>query len=91
MRLLERQANNDFSFTEFFGNSIPRYAILSHTWGADDEEVTYKDIIDAEGRTKLGHKKIEFCVGVDTCCIDKSSSAELSEAIKLNVCLVPQR
>lgn len=92
MRLLERKDNGDFSLTEFFGDSIPRYAILSHTWGADYEEVTYKDVLEAVGRTKSGYKKIEFCVNqavrddlryvwVDTCCIDKSSSAELSEAI----------
>jgi hypothetical protein len=92
MRLLERKVDGDFSLTEFIGDSIPRYAILSHTWGADDEEVTYKDLIKATYRMKPGYEKIRFCVNqavkddlfyfwVDTCCIDKSSSAELSEAI----------
>jgi hypothetical protein len=92
MRLLERKDNGDFSFAEFFGDSVPRYAILSHTWGADHEEVTYKDLTEAVGITKTGYKKIQFCINqavkdkihyfwVDTCCIDKSSSAELSEAI----------
>ncbi|EME50300.1 hypothetical protein DOTSEDRAFT_145060, partial [Dothistroma septosporum NZE10] len=67
------------------------YAILSHTW--DDEEVTFDDMQNLEAaRMKQGFKKIELTckqaleddfqyVWVDTCCIDKRSSAELSEAI----------
>jgi hypothetical protein len=77
---------------DFFGDDVPRYAILSHTWGADGEEVTYKDLMDGTGKSKAGYKKIRFCgeqakrdglhyFWVDTCCIDKSSSAELQEAI----------
>ncbi|KXJ96368.1 heterokaryon incompatibility protein-domain-containing protein [Microdochium bolleyi] len=67
-----------------------KYAILSHTWG--DDEVTCKDwqVSDCTGRK--GFQKISrFCAlaardgfahgWVDTCCIDKESSAELSEAI----------
>jgi Heterokaryon incompatibility protein (HET) len=63
-----------------------------HTWGADGDEVTFRDLTDSTGRNKIGYEKIEFCKAqaasdglqyfwVDTCCIDKSSSAELSEAI----------
>ncbi|KAI1311431.1 heterokaryon incompatibility protein-domain-containing protein [Xylaria venustula] len=67
------------------------YAILSHTWG--DEEVTFQDFQDiGKAKEKKGFAKIvETCriatarglkyAWVDTCCIDKSSSAELSEAI----------
>jgi hypothetical protein len=40
MRLLRIR---DLSLAEFVGNDIPRYAILSHTWGADYEEVTFKE------------------------------------------------
>jgi hypothetical protein len=70
-----------------------RYAILSHTWGADHDEVTYKDLVDGlQIIKKLGYEKIDFCINqalkdnlhyvwIDTCTIDKSSSAELSEAI----------
>jgi len=69
----------------------PPYAILSHTWGVG--EVTFADIQDRKkAETKAGWHKIEqTCelarsegyryAWVDTCCIDKSSSAELSEAI----------
>jgi Heterokaryon incompatibility protein (HET) len=92
MRLLKLEDNGEFSLIEFIGNKIPRYAILSHTWGADGEEVTFKDLIKGTGKSKAGYQKIRFCgeqaatdglqyLWVDTCCINKSSSAELSEAI----------
>jgi hypothetical protein len=89
MRLLHYNKDSEFSLTQFF-DKIPRYAILSHTWGL--EEVTFKDIIEGNGASKTGFDKIRFCgekarrdrlqyFWVDTCCIDKSSSAELAEAI----------
>ena len=92
MRLLKLQDDGELSLVEFASNTIPRYAILSHTWGTDDEEVTFKDLVEGTGKTKAGYRKIRFCTKqaasdglqfswVDTCCIDKSSSAELSEAI----------
>jgi Heterokaryon incompatibility protein (HET) len=91
MRLLEDRGDGNLSLVEYYDN-IPRYAILSHTWGSDGEEVTYRDIIDGIGKHKAGYKKLQFCNAqavrdniqyfwVDTCCIDKSSSAELTEAI----------
>ncbi|KAK7397683.1 hypothetical protein QQX98_012947 [Neonectria punicea] len=68
------------------------YAILSHTWEGD--EVTFEDMQDlamARKKTTSFSKIKETCriallshlhyVWVDTCCVDKSSSAELSEAI----------
>ncbi|RMJ10642.1 hypothetical protein CDV36_009732 [Fusarium kuroshium] len=67
------------------------YAILSHTW--EEEEVSFQEFQDLRfARTKKGFGKIKkTCrlakkhgyqyAWVDTCCIDKSSSAELSEAI----------
>ena len=92
MRLLEIKAAGEFSLTEFFGNNIPPYAILSHTWGSGGEEITFRDLVDHTGKDKVGYAKIEFCgrrattddlkyFWVDTCCIDKSSSAELTETI----------
>ncbi|KAF6841661.1 het domain-containing protein [Colletotrichum plurivorum] len=104
---------------EFFDANIPRYAILSHTWGKD--EVTFQELCWSKDYEKnqttyasleplilqLGQKLAEKAlalrrragfdkivqsarvakdkglqyVWVDTCCIDKTSSAELSEAI----------
>jgi hypothetical protein len=94
MRLLRRNENGEFTLAEFIGNSIPRYAILSHTWGSDSDEITFEDISNnAKALTRnMGYRKISFCmdqaakdglqyVWIDTCCIDKRSSAELSEAI----------
>ncbi|KAK5627039.1 hypothetical protein RRF57_002754 [Xylaria bambusicola] len=68
------------------------YVILSHTW--EDEEVTFQDFTSNSSQLSLkkGFAKIlatcEFAkrdgikyAWVDTCCIDKTSSAELTEAI----------
>jgi hypothetical protein len=90
MRLLKVDASNNISLSDHFLAAIPPYAILSHTWGP--EEVTYDDIRADTGSNKRGYQKILFCgqqaardglqyFWVDTCCIDKSNSAELSEAI----------
>src|SRR5277367_1193286 len=59
MRLLERKSDGEFGLTEFWGDNIPRYAILSHTWGA--EEVTFEDLMDQTGKSKGGFNKIRFC------------------------------
>jgi hypothetical protein len=66
------------------------YIVLSHTWG--DGEVTFQELDQPASRSKAGFAKIENTCNlarkqgfewawVDTCCIDKTSSAELSEAI----------
>jgi hypothetical protein len=98
MRLLEQKENGEFSLTkDLLIKDIPPYAILSHTWGADTEEVTFKDLTDGTGKSKAGYNKIHFCgkqavrdglqfFWVDTCCIDKSSSSELTEAINSMFC-----
>ena len=94
MRLLRCDKLGEFSLTNNLvsDDAIPRYAILSHTWGAGAEEVNFKDMIDGTGISKPGYDKIRFCgeqarrddlqfFWIDTCCIDKSSSTELHEAI----------
>ena len=45
----------------FMGENMPKYAILSHTWGPDAEEVTFKDLVDGTGEVKASYKKIRFC------------------------------
>ena len=75
------------------GNSA-KYAILSHRWPAEEEEeVIFADMHAPHlPRHKPGFQKIDLCckqanldgleyVWIDTCTIDKSSSAELQEAI----------
>jgi hypothetical protein len=92
MYLLQLQPDGEFSLDVFYGKQIPQYAILSHTWIANHEEVTYKDIMKGKGKGKAGYQKLRFIATqaafdgikyfwVDTCCIDKGSSAELQEAI----------
>ncbi|KAG7111372.1 Vegetative incompatibility protein HET-E-1 like [Verticillium longisporum] len=79
---------------EFFQDNFPPYAILSHRWGSSSDEVTFQEIQteDEAAKSKKGYAKIQACctraldyhlqyAWIDTCCIDKSSSAELSEAI----------
>lgn len=68
-----------------------QYAILSHTW--EHGEITFQDIANLEHVKSLpGYSKISKTCSlarqlqipyawVDTCCIDKRSSAELTEAI----------
>ena len=92
MRLLQLSKHGTLGLTEFFDDKIPRYAILSHTWRTDGQEIIFKDLLEGTGKSKAGYTKIRFCgeqaasdglqyFWVDTCCIDKSSSAELQEAI----------
>ena len=81
MRLLKCNSAGEFSLTnDFISDDIPRYAILSHTWRADTEEVTFQDLIYSIGKDKTGYNKIRLCgeqakhdglqyFWVDTCCI----------------------
>jgi hypothetical protein len=74
----------------WFNEPTTEYAILSHTWGKD--EVSLQEFQQPDREYKSGFRKIEGCcrqarsdgiswVWVDTCCIDKTNSAELSEAV----------
>ncbi|TGO29700.1 hypothetical protein BPAE_0012g00550 [Botrytis paeoniae] len=93
MHLLEYSSEGQFDLARnFAGSDTPKYAILSHTWGADTDELTFQDLMNDAGQDKPGYQKLQFCgeqakrdglqyFWVDTCCIDKSSSAELQEAI----------
>ncbi|CZR65200.1 related to kinesin light chain 1 [Phialocephala subalpina] len=92
MRLLELTNRGEFSLTKDLIDDIPPYAILSHTWGKDEEEATFQDLTQSVRKSKAGYKKIQFCAEqaardglqhfwVDTCCINKSDYTELSEAI----------
>ena len=86
MRLLNTE---DRTLTEFLENYL-EYAILSHMWG--DGEVTFDDVDKPHAQTMAGYNKILGCcqqalsdgfqwVWIDTCCVDKSSSTELTEVI----------
>ncbi|KAK1750076.1 heterokaryon incompatibility protein-domain-containing protein [Echria macrotheca] len=73
-----------------FTDDLPPYAILSHLWYED--EISFEDVQNNNWRPGAGYRKITSCVSralhdgleyvwIDTCCINKTSPAELSEAI----------
>ncbi|KAJ5708403.1 heterokaryon incompatibility protein-domain-containing protein [Penicillium malachiteum] len=76
----------------------PSYAILSHTWGYYEDEISFQEMRESDLRSskhskRPGWQKIkQACakafedynyryIWIDTCCIDKTSSTELQEAI----------
>lgn len=86
MRLIDTQT---YEIREIRPGRKP-YAILSHTW--ENDEYVFGDRDDPLRRQSAGFKKISSCCAlaadqgyrylwVDTCCIDKTSSAELTESI----------
>ena len=78
-----------------YSSDVPPYAVLSHRWDHADDEVSFEDFSQriSQAKLKKGLKhKVELCcrqaledglmhAWIDTCCVDKNSSAELSEAI----------
>ncbi|KAE8345329.1 hypothetical protein BDV24DRAFT_159683 [Aspergillus arachidicola] len=90
MRLLH---TSTFEIRTFPDGETPPYAILSHTW--EEEEVTYTDLKDFHStyvteKKGFGKTKSSCCVAnaygfayiwIDTCCIDKSSKADLTEIV----------
>ncbi|KAK0381196.1 hypothetical protein CLIM01_01435 [Colletotrichum limetticola] len=78
---------------EEFHADKPKYAILSHTWGPDKEEISFREIKQGDtDKPGIGTIKLEGClrqaktdgldyVWIDTCCIDKTNANELGEAI----------
>jgi hypothetical protein len=95
MRLLQHSNTGEFSLTKDLvsNDPIPPYAILSHTWGLDADEVNFEDLMNGTGKDKAGYEKIRFCgeqarqdgleyFWIDTCCINKTYYAELSQAVK---------
>ena len=92
MRLISYRTKDDFKLTTFNDESLPPYAILSHTWADSQEEVTYGELVSGMGKEKAGYAKLRFCgeraakdglkyFWVDTCCINKATSDELGTAI----------
>ncbi|CAN9079591.1 unnamed protein product [Alternaria alternata] len=58
MRLLRYEDDGRLTITSFEDGAIPPYAILSHTWGEDAEEVTFADIAKGRSKHKPGYKKM---------------------------------
>lgn len=92
MHLLSFDKSGELTLTKRPDDKRPPYAVLSHTWGDEDDELTFRDIQDGLGKGKAGFQKVMFCgrqaqkddlfdFWVDSCCINKSDSSELSESI----------
>ncbi|KAI7500979.1 hypothetical protein KC367_g3241 [Hortaea werneckii] len=94
MRLLYRDTQGTYHLKEIADALEERYAVFSHRWYPAGD-ILYADLANQhqpEIRDKEGWRKLRFAVDqaeqdgyryvwIDTCCIDKTSSAELSEAI----------
>ncbi|KAH6614367.1 putative ankyrin repeat-containing protein [Chaetomium sp. MPI-SDFR-AT-0129] len=87
MRLLNTATGKLETFSDA---DTPLYAILSHRWTSN--EITFQDLHDPHVQRKEGYSKISnSCriaaengldyLWIDTCCIDKTNSTELSTAI----------
>jgi hypothetical protein len=79
MRFLKVGASPELTLTKDLSTPPASYAILSHTWGEDDDEVTFDDLEKKTGTSKVGYAKLWFCADraladgleycwVDTCC-----------------------
>ena len=94
MRLLKCGPGGEVSLTKDLVDDVPAYAILSHTWGADEDEVVFDDFEKRRVTSRVGgYRKLQFCARqaaqdglqyfwMDTCCINKADNTELSEAIR---------
>ncbi|KIN94212.1 hypothetical protein M404DRAFT_168869, partial [Pisolithus tinctorius Marx 270] len=72
-----QQTNPEREVLKELGDKGTCYAILSHRWGAERRDGYQKIIKSCEQAAKDGYEWL----WIDTCCIDKRSSSELSEAI----------
>ena len=84
-----------YELRDIISSNVPGYAILSHCWGENETTLQEYEQVDKTSirfQSDPKFKKIRDCcqlaVGngiewawIDTCCIDKTSSMELSEAI----------
>lgn len=78
-----------YRLEDFSARPKPAYGILSHTWS--QHESSFQQFIGCLPRSIQDQKVIQTCrlaiehgldyVWIDTCCIDRKSSAELNEAI----------
>lgn len=75
MRLID---TNTLVMSEFYGDNIPPYAILSHRW--ENEEVTFQDMMAGVAQEKMGYSKILGCC-------EKARKDGWEFAVSLQLCL----
>ncbi|KAF2732684.1 hypothetical protein EJ04DRAFT_535920 [Polyplosphaeria fusca] len=88
---METLESHELRVQNFVSSQVPtKYATLLHTW--EEDEVALQDVQKGNAKRMKGYQKLKnSCkrahkdgyewIWVDTCCIDKRSSAEPSEAI----------
>ena len=55
-------SGGELSLAEFAGDSVPPYAILSHTWAEDGSEITFNDLkMGTAKNNAASYKKLKFC------------------------------
>jgi hypothetical protein len=97
MRLLRLDTTTQtWRLEDFAGQFVPFYAVLSHRWGSNEDEVKFEDIQDGkrmfDDRSKPGYDKLRFSYDqvmrsglryfwIDTCCIKKTDSSELARSL----------
>ncbi|TRX97799.1 hypothetical protein FHL15_001554 [Xylaria flabelliformis] len=98
MRLLKIE-DEDFSLTKVYANGdddgddhVPPYAIVSHTWGDEEDEILMTDIKENKYKSKASYLKLKLCsakayaeglrhIWMDTCCINQTDTVELTRSI----------
>jgi hypothetical protein len=101
VRLLQQHDTCAFSLTKDLvgDDTIPPYAILSHSWD-DGQEITFQYLVECTGGGKSGYNKLWFCAAqakldslqyfwVDTCCIDKSNQCRTFARDQCHILPVP--
>jgi hypothetical protein len=63
MRVLRLEGSGEGKFEEFHGENIPPYAILSHTWEADEQELDISDMRSGAGKAKSDTTSLSFVGG----------------------------
>lgn len=96
MRLLQRHpTGHGLCFTDDIREGLPPYAILSHTWGADKDEVSYQDVLqDIDKRDagfqgppsyeqKAEYGKLDFCL--------QQAAADGLQYVWIDTCCIDKR
>lgn len=96
MRLLKRHPQTGrLCFTNDLYDNIPAYAILSHTWGPDEHEISYQDIMQHNERSqhdasvmpvyqsKHGYDKLDFCLN--------QAAADGLDYVWIDTCCIDKR
>ncbi|KAI1453899.1 heterokaryon incompatibility protein-domain-containing protein [Annulohypoxylon moriforme] len=94
MRLLNIETMRVESLPTREITEIPEYAILSHRWGAVEDEVVFDEMQNRseKAQRKKGYQKIQKCceiasstgfeyIWIDTCCINKEKQYELDSTL----------